>query len=49
MRTLASFPWSRADLSAAKKTEEIVEKIRVFILDAPPHQFRIIRDLGESQ
>jgi len=46
MRKLASLPWSRTDLSAAKNSEEIIEKIRVFILDAPPQPSRIIHYLG---
>src|SRR5262245_22304683 len=33
----ASFPWSRPDLGATQNSEEIIEKIRIFILDAPPH------------
>jgi type IV secretory pathway VirB2 component (pilin) len=46
MRKLASFPRCRADLAATRNSEEIIEKIRIFILDAPLHLFRIIHDLG---
>src|SRR5881397_4235438 len=46
MRKLASFPRCRADLAATRNSEEIIEKIRIFILDAPLHPFRIIHYLG---